>query len=106
VLIHILETNTGLNDDLFTFAHGWKGLILCRAPILLSTRSAPNSLGSLRPQIRTNAAVAISDAARKLDTRQELAPALSQRSFGRSGGNITVSRAVNRDGAALNLAAT
>jgi hypothetical protein len=48
--------------------------------------------------IRTNAAVAISDAARKLDTGPELAPVLSQRSSGRSDGSISVNRAVNTDG--------
>jgi hypothetical protein len=41
------------------------------------------------------------DAARKLDTGPVLAPALSPRSSGRSGGSITACHAVNMDGAAL-----
>jgi len=46
------------------------------------------------------------DAARKLATNLADVPDPSQRSFGRFGGSITVSRAANMDGAGLKLRAT
>jgi hypothetical protein len=46
---------------------------------------------------------AISGAARKPDTGQELAPVLLQRNSGRSDGSITISYAVNMDGLEVGL---
>ena len=65
-----------------------------------------NLPGLTRRQILTNAAVAISDAAKRLDTSQEFAPALSPRSSGRSDGSTTVRPAANMDGAEVSLAGT
>ena len=45
-------------------------------------------------------------AVKKLDNSQELAPALSPRSSGRSDGSITVNHAVNTNGADLKHGAT
>jgi len=55
----------------------------------------------MKRQIQTNAAVVISNAVRKPDTGQGLAPALSQRSSGHSDGSTFVRPAVNINGVAL-----
>jgi hypothetical protein len=60
----------------------------------------------MKHQIRTDAAVAMFDAARKLDTGQEIALALSQRSSGRFGGSIIANRVVSTNGVELQRVAT
>jgi hypothetical protein len=55
----------------------------------------------MKRQIRTNAAAAIFDAARKLDTGLVLVAALSKRSSGHFAGSITVSRVASTDGVEL-----
>src|SRR5262249_39482662 len=65
---------------------------------LPSTRSAPNSLGSMKRQTQTNAVAAIFDAAKKLVIKPEHVRALWPRSSGRFAGSTTVHPAVNMDG--------
>jgi len=65
----------------------------------VSKKSALNSHGSRRRQIRTSAVAVTFDAAMKLDTRPEPVPALSQRNSGHFVGNTTVHPAVNMDNA-------
>ena len=60
----------------------------------------------MKRQTRTNAAAATSDAAKKPDTSQALAPDLLPRSSGHFGGNTIVRRAASMDGAEASLADT
>ena len=60
----------------------------------------------MKLQILTSVVAAIFNAAKKLDTSPDHVRALSQQSFGRFGGNITVRPAVNMDGVEVSLAGT
>ena len=60
----------------------------------------------MKRRIQTNAGAATSDAVKRLDTSQALAPDLSPRNSGRFVGNTTVRPAVNTDGVEVGVAAT
>ena len=63
-------------------------------PFLQRSRSAPNSHGLLRRQIRTDAVAVAFDAVTKLATSPEDSP-LAKQSFGRFDGSTTVNDAAN-----------
>jgi len=72
----------------------------------VSKKSALNSHGSRRRQIRTSAVAVTFDAAMKLDTSPAYVRAACQQSSGRFDGSTIVGLAVNMDGVGLKLANT